>query len=89
VWGSKGSEDGQFYSLGGMAVNYRGIVYVVDTGNHRIQKFDSDGKFVTKWSYTSTETKNLFCPELISVDNNGNVYTYDSSNDQIKFSLQQ
>jgi tripartite motif-containing protein 71 len=48
-FGSKGSGDGQFESPKGMAVNHIGTVYVADSGNHRIQKFDSNGNFVTKW----------------------------------------
>jgi DNA-binding beta-propeller fold protein YncE len=27
----------------------RGYVYVTDTGNDRVQKFTSDGKFIAKW----------------------------------------
>ncbi len=38
-WGQEGSDEGQFDFLGGVAVDSQGIVYVVDTGNHRIQKF--------------------------------------------------
>ena len=26
-----------------------GNVYVVDSGNARVQKFDNDGQFLTKW----------------------------------------
>ena len=33
---------------GGVAVNKEGNVYVTD-GNHRIQKFTSDGTFIIKW----------------------------------------
>jgi DNA-binding beta-propeller fold protein YncE len=27
----------------------QGNVYVADTGNHRIQEFTNDGKFINKW----------------------------------------
>ncbi|MCP5017469.1 MAG: 6-bladed beta-propeller, partial [Ketobacter sp.] len=33
----------------GIAVDGSGNVYVVDFENHRIQKFDSEGDFLTKW----------------------------------------
>lgn len=51
-WGSMGSADGQFDSLGDIAVDSSGNVYVSDSGisgNDRIQKFDSNGNFITKW----------------------------------------
>jgi DNA-binding beta-propeller fold protein YncE len=38
-FGSKGSGDGQFNNPTGVAVDKEGNVYVMDTGNHRIQKF--------------------------------------------------
>lgn len=32
-----------------IAVDNSGFVFVVDAGNHRIQKFDSNGNFVLQW----------------------------------------
>jgi hypothetical protein len=37
TWGSLGTEDGQFYNPQGIAVDASGNVYVVDSGNNRIQ----------------------------------------------------
>ena len=31
-----------------------GNVYVADTYNHRIKKFDSNGNFITKWGRKGT-----------------------------------
>ena len=50
VWGSKGSGDGQFDDPASVAVDpAANKVYVADPRNKRIQVFDSDGKFLTKW----------------------------------------
>jgi len=38
-WGYSGSGDGEFDAPFGMALDSMGYIYVVDTGNHRIQKF--------------------------------------------------
>ena len=48
-WGSNGTADGQFSSPAGVAVDSSGNVYVADNGNYRIQKFNSNGTFITKW----------------------------------------
>ena len=48
-WGSYGQNDSQFNTIGGIATDSIGNVYVVDTNNNRIQKFTSDGKFITTW----------------------------------------
>ncbi len=58
-WGSRGNGDGQFYYPCGVAVRARSqdrghptqdLVFVTDSGGHRVQVFDADGLFLTKWS---------------------------------------
>jgi DNA-binding beta-propeller fold protein YncE len=49
-WGSKGSGDGQFDDPTSVAVDSTsGRAYVADPINKRIQVFDQNGKFLTKW----------------------------------------
>jgi DNA-binding beta-propeller fold protein YncE len=49
-WGSKGSGDGQLNDPTSVAVDSTsGKVYVADPINKRIQVFDQNGKFLTKW----------------------------------------
>jgi DNA-binding beta-propeller fold protein YncE len=51
VWGSKGNGDGQFNDPTSVAVDpTSNNVYVADPINKRIQIFDSNGKFLAKWS---------------------------------------
>ena len=51
VWGTAGNGDGQFNDPTSVAVNpVTNKVYVADPRNKRIQVFDDNGKFVTKWS---------------------------------------
>jgi len=47
--GSRGTANGQFIRPTDVAVDRKGFVYVVDTGNHRVQKFDAELKFVKSW----------------------------------------
>jgi DNA-binding beta-propeller fold protein YncE len=46
AFGQQGSGQAEFQSPRGIAVGPDGSVYVVDGGNHRIQKFTADGDFV-------------------------------------------
>lgn len=53
VFGSAGSGPGQLLSPRDLAVDNQGTIYVVDSGNHRIQKFAPDGSFVAAWGRQS------------------------------------
>mgnify|MGYP000725228445 CR=1 FL=1 len=54
--GSKGSEDGQFYQPKGLAFDSDGNLWVVDSGNNRIQKFDSSGNFSSKFGSSGSSS---------------------------------
>jgi DNA-binding beta-propeller fold protein YncE len=49
-WGSKGKGDGQFDTLHTIASDNQDNIYVGDRGNRRIQVFDTEGNFKTKFS---------------------------------------
>jgi DNA-binding beta-propeller fold protein YncE len=47
--GSKGVNDGEFNTPHTIAFDSSGNTYVTDTKNSSVQKFDSNGTFLTKW----------------------------------------
>ncbi|MBI1896232.1 MAG: hypothetical protein HYS04_06805 [Acidobacteria bacterium] len=49
-WGKKGTGDGEFNLAHDVAVDSKGRVYVADRTNARVQIFDSNGKFLDKWT---------------------------------------
>ncbi|OQX14348.1 MAG: hypothetical protein BWK80_41920 [Desulfobacteraceae bacterium IS3] len=66
-----------------MAADNNNFVYVSDTGNNRIQKFTSDGKFVSKWGTKGSGNGELDFPNSITADTEGFVYVADSANNRI------
>ncbi len=44
--GQSGNGDGSFHGPEGVCFDSKGNIYVVDSGNYRIQKFDSSGKHI-------------------------------------------
>ena len=48
-FGEGGTGNGQLNEPWGIAVADDGEIYVADTWNHRIQRFDSDGRFLNLW----------------------------------------
>jgi len=84
-WGGTGSEEGKFLEPMGLAIDKEGNLYVSDpTGNHRIQKFTSDGDFITKWGGPGSGDGEFGSPWGIDVDNEGNVYVADMWNARIQ-----
>ncbi|MFZ0510926.1 MAG: hypothetical protein WAM14_04900 [Candidatus Nitrosopolaris sp.] len=58
----------------GVAVDSAGNVYVADTYNDRIQKFDSNGTFIAKWGTSGFGNGKFHYPAGVAVDYAGNVY---------------
>jgi len=67
-----------------IAVDASGSVYVADSGNKHIQKFDSSGNLLATWGGRYSE---FSCPDDIAIDASGNIYAVDRWNHCIqKFS---
>ena len=67
-----------------VATDSSGNVYVVDFGNNRIQKFDSNGNFITKWGSEGAGDGQFKSPLGIAIDSSGNVYVADHDNHRIQ-----
>jgi DNA-binding beta-propeller fold protein YncE/4-amino-4-deoxy-L-arabinose transferase-like glycosyltransferase len=76
MWGGQGTEPGQFQGPRGIAVDrQRGQVYVVDTGNKRVQVFELDGGFIAVWDRSDESFEEPFD---VVVDSQGEVYVLDA-----------
>ena len=68
MFGSRGTENGQFINPCDVAFNSCGDVFVLDRGNLRIQVFTSGGEYV--WQFTKREyiEGGLKSPQTIAID---------------------
>ena len=82
--GITGGGDGQFSTPAGIGVDSTGNLYVTDRTAHRVQKFDSDGNFLTKWGSFGTGNGEFNGPADVAADSANNVYVADESNNRIQ-----
>jgi len=81
VWGIKGTGDGEFKSPTALAIDDSSNVYVCDTGNKRIQVFDSEGNFLLAFGdfdAPAPAPDGLQRPMGIAISANGNVWVSDN-----------
>jgi len=92
TWGTR-TPDGQsppasgtFIEPWGITVDAQGNVYVADTWNHRIQKFDQAGKFLLEWGAAGQPDagpNGFWGPRGIAVGTDGRVYITDTGNKRV------
>jgi predicted membrane-bound mannosyltransferase/DNA-binding beta-propeller fold protein YncE len=92
IWGthadvSQGAAPGgTFNEPWGIAISPDGSVYVADTWNYRIQKFNADGDFITMWGFfggAADAPEAFYGPRGLAVDATGRVYVADTGNKRI------
>ncbi|MEE9128633.1 MAG: phage tail protein [Phycisphaerales bacterium] len=67
IWGEYGVEPGRFDEPWSLAADGAGNVYVVDYGNHRVQKFDSHGHVISEFSDNAQTIAGVAQPREIAV----------------------
>ncbi|MCK5862555.1 MAG: PEGA domain-containing protein [Candidatus Hydrogenedentes bacterium] len=66
-----------FGSPAGIACDINGNVYIADSFNGRVQKFTTQGHFITMWN--GGDGNAFVMPQDVAVDLDGNVYVLDSA----------
>lgn len=83
-WGSAGNGSAQFREPRAAATDARGNVYLADTLNHRIQKFDATGRLLIAWGTNGGGDGQFKEPMGIGVGPDGNVYVADTWNNRVQ-----
>jgi len=83
-WGGKGTEPGKFDVAHGLAIDAKGLLWVTDRENQRIEIFDQDGKYIREVKYAGVPCAldigkeniymvNGFAGQLLKLDLDGKV----------------
>jgi hypothetical protein len=91
-FGKEGAGNGEFATPVGVAVDQSsGDVYVVDSANARVQKFEAGGAYVSQFAGGETPASAFSSPSAVAVDNSsspfdtsaGDVYVVDAGNSAV------
>ena len=73
-----------FYMPTALAVDGAGNIYILDTGNHRVQKFGPDGKYLATYGRQGQGPGEFYFPAWLDVDAAGFLYVSDPNNQRIQ-----
>ena len=59
-------------------------IYVCEFGNHRVQKFTRDGRFLDCWGTQGRGKGQLFNPWALVRDKSGTIYVLDTNNHRVQ-----
>ncbi len=72
-----------FYVPADIAVDGQGNLYVLESGNHRIQKFTPDAKYLATFGRQGQGPAEFYFPESLEIDSRGYLYVSDANNQRI------
>lgn len=81
--GQYGKNKGQFSHPTGVAVDQDGCIYVVDTKNDRVQKFDKEGTFLGEYKGEKEKNNQLHLPSSIKIGPDDHIYIVDRGNARV------
>jgi sugar lactone lactonase YvrE len=83
-FGKKGSKEGELFLPSNIAVDPDGNVYVSDTGNTRVVKFDPQGKFIRNFGSIGDQPGTFTRPKGIALDHKRRLYAVDAAFENVQ-----
>jgi sugar lactone lactonase YvrE len=77
--GKRGNQPGDFNLPLLAATDGQGNLYVMDSGNFRVQRFSADGEFQHTFGKVGRNLSDFSRPKGIDTDRDGNIYVVDTS----------
>jgi outer membrane protein assembly factor BamB len=82
--GELGQEEGRLAGPTQVVVDHQGNLYVTDSFNFRVQKFDPNGKFVKAYGYLGDSFGAFARPKGLATDRDGHLYVVDAAFENVQ-----
>jgi len=73
-----------FYNLEGMSIDSKDNLYIADSLNHRILKYNTDGQLLKAWGSKGNKDGEFFNPYDLAIGPDDRVYVIDSGNFRVQ-----
>ena len=83
-FGKKGGGNGEFNLPTSIVVDTQGNIFVADTFNHRIQKFNSKGEHLKSFGMLGSGDGQFNLPDGLAISKSGRLHIGDSKNNRIQ-----
>ena len=83
-WGRLGDKPGEFSRAEGLGIDAHDNIYVADSCNHRIQVFDSEGRFLRQYGRAGTGLGEFSYPYDVRIDAAGLQFVCEFGNSRIQ-----
>jgi DNA-binding beta-propeller fold protein YncE len=83
-FGIPGEGTGELADLRGLTVDSNGNVWVIDSGNNRVQVFGETGTYLTKFGGLGSGAGQMAFPFDVALDPSGNVWVTDNYNNRVQ-----
>ena len=85
--GGPGQGAGRFLRPAGLDLDHRGLIYVADSGNNRVQVVDSEGNFVSEYGVRGWRTGEFDNPTDVAINFQRTelLYVADTDNNRIQY----
>jgi tripartite motif-containing protein 71 len=84
LWGQYGSGNGQLNWIEGLDVGPDGTVYVLDSGNDRVQAFSGTGTYLRQFGSHGIANRQFSKPYGVAISSDGTAYVADRDNHRIQ-----
>jgi len=84
-FGKEGSENGQLKQPNlGIETDFEGNIWVADTENNRVEKFNSKGEYLSQFGKEGSGDGEFKSPRGLAIDPSGNIWVVDSGNNRVQ-----
>jgi sugar lactone lactonase YvrE len=82
--GSSGAGSAELSRPGDVAVGAEGDLWVVDTGNNRLEHFGSSGEYLGQFGVSGSGEGQLDGPSSVALDGSGHLWVADTANNRVE-----